>query len=116
MSQNSAVSVAVGPDFELPDEILAVIPADPYEQLDLARKITSMAIASRVSKLESEVGRMRQRLHEKDRFAFELEERLASLERAYQEAQSRLNIALDENVLLYIPLLFLFLCLFAEKI
>uniref|UniRef100_A0A2N9F1L4 At4g15545-like C-terminal domain-containing protein n=1 Tax=Fagus sylvatica TaxID=28930 RepID=A0A2N9F1L4_FAGSY len=98
MSQNSAVSVAVGPDFELPDEILAVIPADPYEQLDLARKITSMAIASRVSKLESEVGRMRQRLHEKDRFAFELEERLASLERAYQEAQSRLNIALDENM------------------
>ncbi|KAJ6990527.1 hypothetical protein NC653_018939 [Populus alba x Populus x berolinensis] len=40
---------------------------DPYDQLDLARKITSMAIASRVSYLESERGRMKQRMFDKDR-------------------------------------------------
>ena len=45
-----------GPDFELAEEILAVMPTDPYDQLDLARKITSMAIASRVSKLELDNG------------------------------------------------------------
>ncbi|KAJ4835543.1 hypothetical protein Tsubulata_028431 [Turnera subulata] len=86
-----------GPDFHLPDEILAVIPMDPYDQLDLARKITSMAIASRVSKLEAETSRMRQTLHEKDRAIFELQEQLAHAQRACQEAESRLSLTLDEN-------------------
>ncbi|KAK3033126.1 hypothetical protein RJ639_036485 [Escallonia herrerae] len=65
-----------GPDFHLPDEILSVIPTDPYDQLDLARKITSMAIASRVSKLETEVARLRLKSHEKDRAIAELEEKM----------------------------------------
>ena len=102
-SSGGGTVTVVGPDFELPDEILSVIPTDPYEQLDLARKITSMALASRVSKLESEVGRMRHRLHEKDQALFDLEDRFGSLERAYQEAQARLNIALDDNVRTYLP-------------
>ncbi|CAB4307442.1 unnamed protein product [Prunus armeniaca] len=87
-----------GLDFQLPEEILSVIPTDPYDQLDLARKITSMAIASRVSKLESEMGKMRQKLQDKDRLVFELEERLSRLQHANHEADSRLRIALDENV------------------
>ena len=58
-----------------------MIPTDPYDQLDLARKITSMAIASRVSKLESEVTRLRQMMYEKD-----------------QESESRLKTVIDENV------------------
>ncbi|CAN1157919.1 Uncharacterized protein At4g15545 [Linum perenne] len=87
-----------GPDFNLPDEILAVIPADPYEQLDLARKITSMAIASRVSNLELEVGLMKQKMNEKDRVVYELEEKASRMQRAYLEAESRLKITLDENV------------------
>ncbi|CAN0901964.1 Uncharacterized protein At4g15545 [Linum grandiflorum] len=86
------------PDFSLPDEILAVIPADPYDQLDLARKITSMAIASRVSNLEAEVGLMRQKMNEKDRVVYELEEKASRMQRAYLEAESRLKITLDENV------------------
>ncbi|PRQ47465.1 hypothetical protein RchiOBHm_Chr2g0099961 [Rosa chinensis] len=51
---------------------MVVIPSDPYEQLDLARKITSMVMAARVSNLEAEVGRLRQRLSEKDRVIFYL--------------------------------------------
>lgn len=93
MSQSS-----VEPDFDLGDEILAVIPTDPYDQLDLARKITSMAIASRVSKLEAEVAHMRHKLYEKDRLVVEFEERVSRLDHAYQEAQSRLKIAFDENM------------------
>ena len=84
----------VGPDFELPDEILSVIPTDPYEQLDLARKITSMVLALLVSKLKSE----------KDQVLFDLEDRFGALERAYQEAQARLNIALHDNAHAYLPL------------
>lgn len=87
-----------GTDFSLPDEILAVIPMDPYDQLDLARKITSMAIASRVSYLESERGRMKQRMFDKDRIIYELREKLGHLQRVCQESESKLSLALDENV------------------
>ncbi|KAK3042620.1 hypothetical protein RJ639_000872 [Escallonia herrerae] len=82
MSQSSTQSSGSGPDFHLPDEILSVIPTDPYDQLDLARKITSMAIASRVSKLETEVARLRLKSHDKDRAIAELEEKMKlSMER-----------------------------------
>ncbi|CAA0842144.1 Unknown protein [Striga hermonthica] len=88
----------VGPDFNLPDEVLAVIPTDPYDQLDLARKITSMAIASRVSKLETEAARLRQKLGEKDRLIQELEEKVSQLEGAYQDAELRLKLTREDNV------------------
>ncbi|KAL3508264.1 hypothetical protein ACH5RR_027665 [Cinchona calisaya] len=86
------------PDFYLPDEILSVIPTDPYDQLDLARKITSMAIASRVTKLESELGRLRQKLYEKDRVVVDLEGKVSQLQHAYQEADLRLKITLEDNM------------------
>ncbi|CAJ1978418.1 unnamed protein product [Sphenostylis stenocarpa] len=97
MSQGTG-SVSNAVDFDLPDEILAVIPTDPYQQLDLARKITSMAIASRVSSLESDASRLRQKLQEKDRIILDLEERLSSLTRACHQSDSTLNNALTENI------------------
>ncbi|KAI5011422.1 hypothetical protein ZWY2020_013559 [Hordeum vulgare] len=81
---------ATGVDFHLPDEILAVIPTDPYEQLDVARKITSMAIASRVSRLEADVARLRRDLADRDRGEADLRARLA-------DSDARLLAALDEN-------------------
>ncbi|KAK3428390.1 hypothetical protein EUGRSUZ_F04426 [Eucalyptus grandis] len=98
MSRSGVGNGGGGPDFELAEEILAVMPTDPYDQLDLARKITSMAIASRVSKLESDVSRSKQKLHDKDRIIYELEEKVAHLDRSHQEADSRLKIVLDENL------------------
>ena len=92
------MSQSNGPDFNLPDEILAVIPTDPYDQLDLARKITSMAIASRVSNLEADMVRMKQKLNEKEITIYDLQKKLSHLEHANQEAESRLKIALDDNV------------------
>ncbi|XP_042483413.1 uncharacterized protein At4g15545-like [Macadamia integrifolia] len=86
-----------GTDFHIPDEILSVIPTDPYDQLDLARKITSMAIASRVSKLESESGRLRQKILEKDRLIVELEEKVLRLEQVCRENDERLRVVLEEN-------------------
>ncbi|KAI3876609.1 hypothetical protein MKX03_013311 [Papaver bracteatum] len=86
-----------GTDFHLSDEILSVIPTDPYDQLDLARKITSMAIASRVSKLESENGRLRQKVLEKDRLIFDLEEKVSQLDQGFQQVDSRLRIVIEEN-------------------
>lgn len=102
MSQGGGAGAGVGGgggiEFDLSEEILAVIPTDPYEQLDLARKITSMAIASRVSKMETEIGRMRANIFEKDRMIFELEEKLSRLQQANHEAESRLKLVFDENV------------------
>ncbi|XP_010480171.1 PREDICTED: uncharacterized protein At4g15545 [Camelina sativa] len=87
-----------GGDFSLPDEILAVIPTDPYDQLDLARKITSMAIASRVSTLESQVSGLRQKLLEKDGLVLELEHKVSSFQRLYHESESTLKNLVDENM------------------
>ncbi|KAL6652031.1 hypothetical protein ACP70R_010956 [Stipagrostis hirtigluma subsp. patula] len=86
----AAAAAATGVDFHLPDEILAVIPTDPYEQLDVARKITSMAIASRVSRLEADVARLRRDLADRDRAEADLRARLA-------DSDARLLAALEEN-------------------
>ncbi|KAJ3693531.1 hypothetical protein LUZ60_009011 [Juncus effusus] len=72
-------------DFHLPDEILAVIPTDPYDQLDVARKIMSMAIASRVTRLESDSARLRQQIAERDRTVEELREKVANSDRIAEE-------------------------------
>lgn len=77
-------------DFHIPDEILSLIPTDPYDQLDLARKITSLAIASRVSKLELTVA-------EKDRRIEELETKVSQLESLFHDSDSRLRVSLEEN-------------------
>ncbi|TYJ12105.1 hypothetical protein E1A91_A11G325500v1 [Gossypium mustelinum] len=99
MSQGGGAGAGVGGmEFDLSEEILAVIPTDPYEQLDLARKITSMAIASRVSKMETEIGRMRAKIFEKDRMIYELEEKVSRLQQANHEAESRLKLVFDENM------------------
>ncbi|CAH8381187.1 unnamed protein product [Eruca vesicaria subsp. sativa] len=87
-------------DLELSDEVLSVIPMDPFEQLDLARKITSMAIASRVSNLDSEVVELRQKLQSKETVVRELEEKASRLERERREADSRLKMVLEENMIL----------------
>ncbi|CAL0328827.1 unnamed protein product [Lupinus luteus] len=84
-------------DFHIPVEILSIIPTDPYEQLDLARKITSMAIASRVSSLESESSGLRNKLVEKERLIFDLKGRVSDLTNACHEAEARLKNALDDN-------------------
>ncbi|KAG9141061.1 hypothetical protein Leryth_012642 [Lithospermum erythrorhizon] len=85
------------PDFEIPDVILSVIPTDPYDQLDLARKITSMAIASRVTNLETEVGRLRQKVNDKDKVIAGLEDNVKQVQGAFQEAELRLKGTLDDN-------------------
>jgi hypothetical protein len=91
MARHEAAGAATGVDFHLPDEILAVIPTDPYEQLDVARKITSMAISSRVSRLEADVARLRRDLADRERSESDLRARLA-------DSDARLLAALSDNV------------------
>lgn len=90
-------AMANGGEFELPPEMLSVLPSDPYEQLDVARRITAMAVAARVSKLESETGKLRQKLTEKEHTIYGLQERVVEAESTLQETSARLSHALDEQ-------------------
>jgi prefoldin subunit 5 len=94
---NGGGAMANGGEFELPPEMLSVLPSDPYEQLDVARRITAMAVAARVSKLESETGKLRQKLTEKEHTIYGLQERVVEAESTLQETSARLSHALDEQ-------------------
>ncbi|KAM0833308.1 hypothetical protein ACQ4PT_064346 [Festuca glaucescens] len=81
----------------LSDAIAAALPSDPYEQLEVARKITAVAVAARASRLEHEAARLRQKLADKDSLAAELAERADALDRALHDADARLRAVLDDN-------------------
>jgi regulator of replication initiation timing len=78
--------------------LMAVMPRDPHEQLDLARRITSMAIESQVSQLEAEVVNLRDKMSEKDRAIAELKERLMEFDQSFTEVDGRLRSVLEENI------------------
>jgi hypothetical protein len=78
-------------DFVLPNELLVALPRDPYEQLDLARRITTLVVSGQVSGLEQEAGRMRAEAAGKDRENAELRERVVLLDTALQETNARLR-------------------------
>lgn len=82
--------------FELPESVLEVLPSDPFEQLDVARKITSIALASRVSQLESDASRLRQSLAEKDGLIAELQAQVDSLDASLADLSAKLRHA-DED-------------------
>ena len=90
--------VAAAADFGLPGELAAVLPADPFEQLDVARKITSIALASRVGRLEAEAERLRAQLAERDAAAVDLRGRVEQLESALALATDRLRRAEEDKV------------------
>ncbi|KAF5208057.1 interactor of constitutive active ROPs protein [Thalictrum thalictroides] len=56
-----------------------------------------MAIASRVSKLESETNRLHQKITEKDHLIFQLEDKVMKLEQGFQESDSRLRLVVEDN-------------------
>ncbi|XP_050375074.1 uncharacterized protein At4g15545 [Argentina anserina] len=66
-------------NFDLPEEVLQVLPPDPFDQLDVARKITSIALATRVSSLESDADALHSQLADKDTLIADLRAQLASL-------------------------------------
>eukprot|EP00250_Pteridium_aquilinum_P007076 c16869_g1_i1 orf=110-1072(+) len=84
-------------DSDLPEEVLAVLPDDPYDQLEIARKITSMAVTSRVGELETEAMSLRRRLADKELLISDLQARVGELQQALQQSTDRLSYSLDEQ-------------------
>ncbi|GMY27599.1 hypothetical protein FCV25MIE_22841 [Fagus crenata] len=96
-----------GSNFDLPEEVLEILPSDPFEQLDVARKITSIALSTRVSALESESSSLRAKLTDKDELIADLQVQVESLDASLSEVADKLARAdqekeslLKENALL----------------
>ncbi|KAF5208463.1 Ph-response transcription factor [Thalictrum thalictroides] len=85
------------PTFDLPEEVLSILPSDPFEQLDIARKITSIALATRVSKLESESSFLRSKLDEKEDQLAELQSQIESLDASLSQTSDKLAQAHEEK-------------------
>eukprot|EP00250_Pteridium_aquilinum_P012862 c20991_g1_i1 orf=259-1131(+) len=82
-------------DGEFSQKLLAALPADPFEQLEVAQRITSRAVVAGVSKLEAETGQLRQKLGEKDATILSMQHRMLDLERTLQDTSFRLSQALN---------------------
>ncbi|KAL1320140.1 hypothetical protein AAHE18_14G033700 [Arachis hypogaea] len=78
---------AAPPEAELPEELVRVLPLDPFEQLDLARKITSIALSTRIHALQSESSNLRAELAERDTLIAELQSQVDSLAHAEQDKE-----------------------------
>ncbi|KAI3505741.1 hypothetical protein L1887_27952 [Cichorium endivia] len=88
---------SLGASFDLPQEVLELLPSDPFQQLDVARKITSLALSTRVSALESESSDLRQQLTEKDAFIADLNSQLDSLDLSLSQNLQKLSLADQEK-------------------
>ncbi|KNA24902.1 hypothetical protein SOVF_011360 [Spinacia oleracea] len=84
-------------EFDLPEEVLQALPSDPFAQLDVARKITSIALSTRVSALESEASALRSELSDKDDFISDLQSQIESLDASLSETTHRLSRADQEK-------------------
>ncbi|XP_076911304.1 uncharacterized protein At4g15545-like isoform X2 [Bidens hawaiensis] len=83
--------------FELPPEILSVLPSDPFQQLDVARKITSIALSTRVSALEAESSDLRQQLADRETLIGELYAQIDSLDSSVSQNLNKLSIVNQEK-------------------
>ncbi|XWS39090.1 hypothetical protein CRYUN_Cryun18bG0020200 [Craigia yunnanensis] len=83
--------------FDLPDEVLQVLPSDPFEQLDVARKITSVALSTRVSLLEAESSSLGLKLTEKDQQIADLCAQIDALDASLSETSDKLVKADQEK-------------------
>ncbi|KAJ0715976.1 hypothetical protein HanPI659440_Chr13g0507541 [Helianthus annuus] len=83
--------------FDLPPELLSVLPSDPFQQLDVARKITSIALSSRVSALESESSDLRQQLADKEAVISDLYAQIDSLDSSVSQNLHKLSVINQEK-------------------
>lgn len=80
---------------DLPSEVLSILPSDPFEQLDLARKIVAVAFEKR---LQSENGNLRAELSQREREVKDLRDKVRDLESSLKNTNERLSSALEEQV------------------
>ncbi|KAG8499642.1 hypothetical protein CXB51_006114 [Gossypium anomalum] len=83
--------------FDLPDEILRVLPCDPFQQLDVARKLISIALSTRISLLEAEASSLQLKLAEKDQQIADLYAQIDALDASLSQTSDKLAKADEEK-------------------
>ncbi|KAI5415884.1 hypothetical protein KIW84_041065, partial [Lathyrus oleraceus] len=105
-------------NFDLPEDVVQVLPSDPFEQLDVARKITSIALSTRVNALEFELSELRVKIAEKDSLIAELQSQAESLDASLSETADKLvraeqdKVPTNPNRVQFNPFCFVFIYLF----
>lgn len=83
--------------FDLPEELVQLLPQDPFEQLDIARRITSIALSTRVSSLESELSLLQHALSDRDSIISDLQSQIQSLDASLSHAGDKLSQTENEK-------------------
>ncbi|KAL8216519.1 hypothetical protein R6Q57_023356 [Mikania cordata] len=86
--------------FDLTPEVLQLLPSDPFEQLDFARKITSIALFTRISALESDSSILRKQLADKELVIDDLHAQMDSLNTSLSDVADQLSRADQEKEIL----------------
>jgi hypothetical protein len=87
-------------DADLPAGIASVLPADPYDQLEIAHRIMSKAIASRADELGTSAKLLMGQIEDRDASIAQLEQRVAELRLAVEQNDAKLSTVLAHQVLL----------------
>ncbi|KAL6760758.1 hypothetical protein V8C86DRAFT_2547951 [Haematococcus lacustris] len=82
---------------DLPREVAAVLPSEPYAQLELANKIISFAYSQKVSLVEAEAQQLREALIAKNNIIKQLERKVANMENEVAELQVKSKMAVEEQ-------------------
>ncbi|KAL6756095.1 hypothetical protein V8C86DRAFT_1829793 [Haematococcus lacustris] len=82
---------------DLPREVAAVLPSDPYAQLELANKIISFAYSQKVAQAEAEAQQLREALISKNNIIKQLERKAGNMENEMAELQAKNKMAVEEQ-------------------
>eukprot|EP00899_Mesostigma_viride_P015859 jgi/Mesvir1/24274/Mv10974-RA.1 len=85
------------PNDSVPSDVEALLPADPYDCLDLAFRIASRAFNTKILSLEEENNNLRGNVSQKQTQIKTLERRIQNLELELQESADKQKQMLDEN-------------------
>ncbi|KAK3269855.1 hypothetical protein CYMTET_21720 [Cymbomonas tetramitiformis] len=92
----SNVATRVSAD-TIPKEIMAVLPTDPNEQLEMSHRIANLAFSQKVCVLEAENNQLRQTLMQRQSQIKALERRVTNLELEVNDAQEKARHSMEEQ-------------------
>lgn len=84
-------------EHSIPRELVALLPTDPDQQLELAHRLASLAFTSKAAQLEAENAQLRQSVMQRQSQIKALERRVTNLELEVNEAQEKARQSLEEQ-------------------
>jgi len=88
-----------GSDNNLSSAVVAALPKDPDQQLEVAQQVVQYAVSGRVARLEAETSSLRSKVAEKDAVIGSLQARVIGAETTLAETTAKLALAMEGQVL-----------------